>query len=58
VQNIERLGAFSIVTVKAGPDTFKAIVRGAVEFDIDKAVKLKIEKSAILVFDNEGRGVR
>jgi ABC-type sugar transport system ATPase subunit len=58
VKNIERPGAFSIVTVKAGADTLKTIVRGAADFDIDQAVKLKIEKSAVLVFDNEGQRMR
>jgi ABC-type sugar transport system ATPase subunit len=58
VKNIERLGTLAAVTVKAGDDALKAIVRGAADFDIDQAVKLKIEKSAVLVFDNEGQRMR
>jgi ABC-type sugar transport system ATPase subunit len=58
VQDIERLGAFAIVTVKAGAETLKAIVRRAAEFDIDQAVKMTTERSAILVFNKVGQRVK
>ena len=58
VIDIERLGAFAIVTVKAGSENLKAIVRGTPMFDIGENVAALVSETAILVFDSNGMRVR
>jgi ABC-type sugar transport system ATPase subunit len=56
--DIEILGAFSIVTLKAGGSALRAILRGAPAFALGQVVTLDIPAEAMLVFDNDGRRLR